>query len=93
MLLQHGRMSKRTPYEVRKEILKLLREDTLTYTKIQTKLSTNYDSVKNNCKELEVYDLVKITQHQKHDENGKPFSEVGLTPKGRDIVKKLEKTQ
>ena len=85
-------MSKRTPYKVRQEILRLLlKEDVLTYTKIQTKLSTNYDSVKNNCKELEVYDLVKITEHEKHDENGKPFYEVKLTQKGREIVNKIEK--
>lgn len=87
-------MPKRTPYKVRQEILRLLlKEDVLTYTKIQTKLSTNYDSVKNNCKELEIYDLVKITEHEKHNENGKPFYEVGLTQKGRDIVKKMEKNK
>ena len=69
-------MSKRTPYEVRKEILGLLlKESALSYTKIQTKLSTNYDSVKNNLKELEEYGLVKIKEFERHSENGRPYFE------------------
>ena len=67
----------------------LLKESILTYTQLQTKLSTNYDSIKNNCRELEVYDLIKVTEHEKHSENGKKYYEVELTSKGKDIVKKL----
>ena len=84
-------MSKRKPYEVRKSILKiLLKEKTLTYTKIQTKLSTNYDSVKNNCEELAVYEFVKITKGERHDKNGKPYFDVEITPKGREVLKKMD---
>jgi len=83
-------MPKRTPYEVRKEILNLLlKENTLTYTKLQTKLSTNYDSIKNNCKELESYDFIKIKKGEKHEKNGKPFYDVELTAKGRDVAHKF----
>lgn len=33
-----------------------------SHTQIPTKLSTNYDSVKNNCDELEIYDLAKVKE-------------------------------
>ncbi len=76
-------MSKRTPYEVRKGILLLLKENSsLTYTQIQTKLSTNYDSVRKNCQELAEYDQVEIKKQEKHAKNGRPYYSVKLTKKG-----------
>ena len=83
-------MPKRKPYEVRTGILFLLREKRLSYTQIQNKLSTNYDSVKNNCEELETYELIKINKNEKHPENGKPFFDVELTQRGYHIIKKLK---
>ena len=84
-------MSKRKPYEVRKRILLLLREKPLSYTKIQNKLSTNYDSVKNNCEELEIYEFIKVNKIERHPENGKPYFDVELTEKGYHITQKLKK--
>lgn len=84
-------MAKRKSYEIRKSILYLVREEPVSYTKIQTKLSTNYDSVKNNCEELEFYGFVKVNKIENNPENGKPSYEVELTPKGREIIKKMEK--
>jgi len=83
-------MSKRKPYEVRNEIMLLLRDKPLSYTQIQNKLSTNYDSVKNNCEELQNYELVKINIVEKHPENGKPSFDVELTPRGRQIIKQIK---
>ena len=82
-------MPKRTPYQVRKRILAVLRDKPLNYTQIQTKLSTNYDSVKNNCEELQLYELVSILTIEHHPENGKPSYEVSLTDRGFKTVKKL----
>lgn len=82
-------MSKRKPYEVRNEIMMLLREKPLSYTQIQNKLSTNYNSVKNNCEELERYELVKTKIIEKHPENGKPSFNVELTARGHEIIKQI----
>lgn len=82
-------MPKRTPYEVRKRILSVLRDKPLTFTQIQTKLSTNYDSVKNNCEELALYDLVAVKTIAHHPENGKPSYEVSLTDRGFKTIKKF----
>ena len=84
-------MAKRKSYDVRQAILHMVKEKPVSFTKIQTKFSTNYDSVKNNCEELEFYGFVKIKTIQNHPENGKPSHEVELTPSGREIVKKFEK--
>jgi len=69
----------------------LLREKPLSYTQIQTKLSTNYDSVKNNCEELEMYEFVRIKKIERHPENGKPSFDVELTERGHQITQKLRK--
>lgn len=86
-------MSKRKTQEVRKGILMLLKEKPLTYTQIQNKLSTNYDSVKNNCEELQLYELVAINIIDRHPENGKPSFNVHLTNRGIEIAKKLKKKE
>lgn len=83
-------MTKRRSYDIRKKILYMVRESPVSYTRIQTKLSTNYDSVKSNCEELEFYGFVKVNKVS-NPENGRSSYEVELTPKGREIVKKIEK--
>lgn len=85
-------MAKRKSYDVRNGILKLIiKEGPITYTKIQTKLSTNYDSVKSNVKELEEYGLVNVKRKETHPENGRPYFEVEITPKGREIAQKTRR--
>jgi predicted ArsR family transcriptional regulator len=81
---------KRKPYEVRQKILMLLKEKPLSYTQLQTKLSTNYDSIKNNCEELKMYEFIDVKTIENHPENGQPSHKVELTQKGAQIVKKLE---
>ncbi|MEM4398054.1 MAG: transcriptional regulator [Candidatus Woesearchaeota archaeon] len=79
-------MQKRTPYELRKEILMCLKEKEMTFTELQTKLSTNYDSIKKNCFELQEYEQVEIKKEKKHKKNGKPYYLVKLTEKGYKTV-------
>lgn len=81
-------MSKRKPYDLRKEILMILREKELTLTQIQTKLSTNYDSVKKNCFELQEYEQVEIRKEKSHKKNGKPYYVVKLSEKGYKTIQK-----
>ena len=83
-------MSKRTPYELRKRILLILRDKPVSYTHIQTKLSTNYDSVKNNLDELQFYGLVKIRKVEKHPKNGKISFDAELTERGLEIARKVK---
>lgn len=87
-------MGKRKSYDVRNDILKLVvKEGPVTYTKIQTKLGTNYNSVKNNIKELEEHGLVNIKKKEEHPENGRPYFEVEITQNGYELVRKKEKNK
>lgn len=67
----------------------ILREKPLSFTQIQTKLSTNYDSVRHNCEELALYEQVSIKRIERHPDNGKPSYEVGLTGRGFRTLKKI----
>lgn len=82
-------MDKRKTYNMKIEILKLLENKSLSYTEIQTKLSTNYDSVKNNCKELEIFEFIEIKTIKKHPENGKIAYKINLTNNGYKILEKI----
>jgi predicted transcriptional regulator len=84
-------MPKRKTYEIKHKILSVIKEKALSYTRIQTKLSTNYDSVKNNCEELKLYGFVKINEIKEHPENGKPAYFVEITENGLEILKKFER--
>ncbi|MBI2101771.1 hypothetical protein HYT53_04115 [Candidatus Woesearchaeota archaeon] len=83
-------MAKKTSYEIKKDIILVLREKRASYTKIQTKLSTNYDSVKNNIKELEDYGFVKVEKKEHHAKNGKYYFEAELTQKGHELARKYK---
>ena len=76
---------------IRIKILRLLIEKPLSYTKIQTKLSTNYDSVKNNCRELQTYGLVAIKTIDKDPNNGRESHIVSLTENGVKSLKNFDK--
>lgn len=81
-------MPKRKNYQIKENILLLLKDKPLSYTQIQTKLSTNYDTVKNNCKELEFYDFINIKKIKKHPKNGKPSHYISITNRGIEIINK-----
>lgn len=83
-------MKKRSTYQLREKILFLLKEsESLTLTQIQTKLSTNYESVKNNCQDLETYGLIEIKKEKKHSKNGKPYYSVKLTKEGYSTLNRI----
>jgi predicted transcriptional regulator len=84
-------MSKSKRYEVKYKILLAIREAPLSYTRIQSKLSTNYNSVKDNCEEMEIYGFIKVKKIKDHPENGKPASFVEITPSGLETLKKFER--
>jgi DNA-binding HxlR family transcriptional regulator len=78
-------MSRKARQNVRVGILKRLKESSrkLTYTELQQKLSTNYDSVKENCDELENYGLIKVERKKEHPRNNHDYFEVSLTEAGQ----------
>jgi predicted ArsR family transcriptional regulator len=80
-------MTKRSSYEMRKEILLMLKEEPLVYSKLERKLSTNPNTIKMHCKALEEDGFVKITKTEKDPSNGKPSYKVSLTSAGLKRIK------
>ncbi len=85
-------MIKRKSYEFRLKILEVLSKNKqLSVTKLQTKLNTNYNSVKNNCKELEVYGFIETKVIDKHPENGRKSYQLQITNEGLKVLEKAKK--
>lgn len=72
-------MAKRKPLEIKKEILNILRkEGSMSVKKLEKKVNTNYQSILNNCEELEYFKLVKISKTDVDSVNGKEYLVVTL---------------
>jgi predicted transcriptional regulator len=72
-------MSKRTREEVRKDILNALIDGKEhSYGGLERKANTNWKTVRDHCKELEMFKAVTISQNK-----------VKITKEGKDILKRL----
>ena len=75
-------MSKRKPIEIKKEILEILKKEKLiSIKKLEKKVNTNYQSILNNCEELEYFGFVRISKTDKDSLNGKEYLIVELINK------------
>ena len=80
-------MSKRTSYEIKKEILRCVREKPASYAELERKVNTGFRSIKQNCDELALFEQVKVTQLKKSAANGRPYSLVSITKEGLKHLK------
>ena len=71
-------MKRRVALEIKKEILKLLKDKELSLRKLETKVDTNYKTIKTQVKELEYFGFIKVIHHDKSKHTGKPFTTVKL---------------
>lgn len=72
-------MSKRTVQEVRKTILMVLSDGREhAYGNIERKANTNWQTVRDHCKDLELFGAVVIASNK-----------VKITKQGREILKRL----
>lgn len=79
-------MSKRDSFEIRKRIVKLLKESSLTFAQLERKVNTNSNTIKNDCEELKFYGLINIDE-KIHPSNGRKSYEVSLTERGKELIK------
>ncbi len=83
-------MSGRTSLQLKKEILSALQDGkSHSYAELERKVNSNWQTIRNHSKELEIFGCVKIQQRKSHERNNKPYFEVSITNQGRDILKKL----
>lgn len=65
---------KRKPLEIKKEILKILKEyGEISVKKLERKVNTNYQTILSNCEELEYFRVVKILKTTKGSNNGRSY--------------------
>lgn len=73
--------------DIEKEILLLLNEKERSLREIETRLNTNYNTVRAHCKVLEYFGMVESVRHKKNDVNGRPYTTVRITLRGRDVLR------
>jgi predicted transcriptional regulator len=71
-------MSRRTALDIKKEILNLLKHKERSLRELESKINTNFQTIKTQIKELEYLGFVKTIKHEKSDINGRPFTSVKL---------------
>ena len=65
---------KRKPLEIKKRILSILKkEQKVSIKKLERKVNTNYQTILNNCEELEYFGLVKISKTRENSVNGREY--------------------
>ena len=73
-------MTKRKHDEVRKAILKALSDgETRSYGYLERKVNTNWKTIRDHCKDLEVFNAILISEGR-----------VKITKEGREALKKLK---
>ena len=73
-------MAKRTSRDVRTDILKALNDGKEhTYGDLERKANTNWETVRNHCKDLELFKAVTISKENK----------IQITKEGRELLKRM----
>jgi len=67
-------MKYRTGLEIKKEIIKLLKEREHVINQLERKINTSDKVLKRHLKELEYLGIVKITRYKKSKKTGRPYS-------------------
>jgi len=70
---------KRKPLEIKKQILKILKEQgELSLRDLDIKVNTSYQTIRDQIDELKYFNLVEIIKHAKSDKTGRPYTTVKL---------------
>lgn len=80
------RKPKRNSLEIKKEILKLLKNKEMALRSLERKVDTNPNTIKNQIEELEYFGFVEIIKHKKSEKTGRPFTSVKLTKYGKELI-------
>jgi predicted transcriptional regulator len=73
-------MTKRKPLEIKKKILSILKEEKkISVKQLERKVNTNYQTIVNNCEELEYLGFIKVNRVRENSNNGRDYLIVELT--------------
>ncbi len=72
-------MRKRKPLEIKKKILEVLKkEKEISLRRLDIKVNTSYQTIKNQIEELIFFGLVEIIKYPKNEKTGRPYTTVKL---------------
>jgi len=58
----------------RKEILSVLKDGkSHTFAELERKVNSNWETIRNHCKELEIFNIITIEKKTSHERNNKPY--------------------
>ena len=83
-------MSKRTSKEVRKAVLEILKDgNPHSLGDLERKTGSNWMTIRNHIDDLLLFDAVTKKDYDKHDQNGRAYTEVTITKEGLNLRKRL----
>jgi len=50
----------------------------MSFRELESRINTNFNTIRTQVKELEFFELVKVIKHNRNDANGRPFKSVRL---------------
>ena len=72
-------MTRKTGLDIKKAILKALQEKECSLRELETKINTNYLTIRTHCKELEYFGLITVIEHEKSENTGRPYTTAKIT--------------
>ena len=80
---------RRTPIQIRKEILTLLQQNKeVSLRKLESKVNTNFETIKRQIKDLESLGFIIIKKYNAHPRNKKPYQTCKITQEGLKWIRK-----
>jgi len=75
-------MARKTGLEIKKEILTILKQKECSLRELETKINTNYLTIKNHLEELNFLKIIELVHHKKNKKNGRPYTTAKITNQG-----------
>ena len=72
--------------KIKKEILDIVKQKECSLRELETKINTNYLTIKNHCEELRFLKIIELIHHKKSIKNGRPYTTVKLTQEGVKLL-------
>lgn len=79
-------MKRRIALDIKKKILALLKNNEISVRELETKVNTNHLTLKTQLNELEFFGLIEKVKHNRNDKNGKPYTSIKLTNRGKELL-------
>lgn len=79
-------MSRKKGLDIKKKIIDSLKEKECSLRELETKLNTNYLTIRSHLEELKFLKIIEIIYHKKNLKNGRPYTTTILTKEGIKLL-------